>query len=388
VPERAPALRARLLARLATAKLVSEGPERVGELSNAAIAAAMQSGEDLPRAEALIARTWALWTPEHTERRLGIADDLVRLAERLGDPVLRIQSRIWRVVALGELSKFEDVEKEIPRPDARGSEWIVNKYYGLAWRGTLALARGELDDAQHMLDETRRLAAERPFGNLDHALGIKIFALLRERGEIAMLREPLADLVSRYPAVAGWRAALALAHAESGYEDDARREFEFIAAGGFEALPRDFNWLSTLSVLAPTCALVGSSDHAEALYGLLQPYAHRAVVVAHFLNWSGPVSYYLGDLALCGGRIDQSIDHFEDALQRSQQAGSRLFAIRAQRGLVMALLARDGTGDAERARALRADALATARELGLTALEARLRGLAAHPHAVGPTHEQ
>jgi tetratricopeptide (TPR) repeat protein len=380
VADQEPALRARLLARLATAKFLTQGPAGILRLSEASLAAARESSDDLPRAEALIAKSWALWTPDHTERRLGIADELVRLADRIGDPLLALQAKLWRVVALAELSQLDDVEEEIARSSVRG---LKSELQHQTWRCTLALLRGQLDEAEQRLGEVVRLSAEAGSTNMDQLVGIQTFALMRERGQLAMIRTATAEMVARHPKFPGYRAALALTHAESGFEDEARREFEIIAADGWAALPRDFTWLPTLSTLAPTCALLGASNHAEKLYALLLPYAHRAVAIGHFFNWIGPVSQQLGDLAYCAGRIDRSIEHFEDALRRSGEAGARLCEVRAQHGLAKALLARGGVRETARARAVVKEALPTTRKLGLTALEARLRELDARPQVVG-----
>ena len=108
---------------------------------------------------------------------------------------------------------------------------------------------------------------------------------------------------------------MALIHAELGERETAAAMVEQLAAPGFSKFRHDMLFLPGLARLALACADLADSDHAEAIYDLLRPYAGRVVIVgapAHAC-W-GPVDHYLGVLATLGDRPDWAADHFEAAL--------------------------------------------------------------------------
>ena len=47
--------------------------------------------------------------------------------------------------------------------------------------------------------------------------------------------------------------------------------FEALAEPGFDALPRDANWLIALTLLAEVCGALGDAERARELYALLEP---------------------------------------------------------------------------------------------------------------------
>jgi tetratricopeptide (TPR) repeat protein len=66
------------------------------------------------------------------------------------------------------------------------------------------------------------------------------------------------------------------------------------------------------------------------------------------------------------GRWDDAVRHFEDALEANERIGARPWLAHTQRDLARTLDARAAAGDAERARGLRARALAAYQELGIS----------------------
>ncbi len=62
--------------------------------------------------------------------------------------------------------------------------------------------------------------------------------------------------------------------------EEAREEFEHLAATDFADIPRDALWLTCMAYLCEVCAFLGDSSRAEFLYELLEPYAGRTVSVS------------------------------------------------------------------------------------------------------------
>jgi hypothetical protein len=160
--------------------------------------------------------------------------------------------------------------------------------------------------------------------------------------------------------------------AELGRLDEARERFDRLAATGFD-YPRDTTFLTLTSSLAATSGLLDDATHAEVLYEQLLPYAGTNIMV-----WAtapgGPVDHFLGVLATTMGRYDVATTHFEAALALCTRMRSPRYEARAQHGLAMTLTRRDAPGDAERAAVLCEQARATARDLGMVSLLARLEG--------------
>ncbi|HEX8935533.1 MAG TPA: hypothetical protein VF788_15360, partial [Pseudonocardiaceae bacterium] len=82
----------------------------------------------------------------------------------------------------------------------------------------------------------------------------------------------------------------------------------------------------------------------------------------------GPVAYYLGLLAANLSRVDAAAGHFEVALQAAERIGSRPYLALAQGAYGAMLARRDTSLDRPRATQLLANALKTAKELGMRQL--------------------
>ena len=114
-----------------------------------------------------------------------------------------------------------------------------------------------------------------------------MFNIRREQGRLEEVEPSVRRFIELYPALVAWRAALALLLVELGRMDEARAEFEALAAAGFDDLPRDANWLIGVTLLAEVCGALGDGERAEALYALLEPYAGRNVVVGRAATCNG-----------------------------------------------------------------------------------------------------
>src|SRR5262249_5523350 len=141
-----------------------------------------------------------------------------------------------------------------------------------------------------------------------------------------------------YPEI---RMSLAAAYAGMRRLDDARREFEVLAANDFRVLDqRSGNWLVCLGNLAQTCVSIGDAARARPLYALLHTYAGRAVVTLKACSCIGPVDRYLGLLAHARGEWDIAAAHFEDSLELCRRLSSPPFICWTQQNYGAMLRAR------------------------------------------------
>jgi hypothetical protein len=59
---------------------------------------------------------------------------------------------------------------------------------------------------------------------------VQLFAIRREQGRLEEMVAATQAFVAQFPAVPAWRAGLAYQYAELGRTEEARREFEVVAA--------------------------------------------------------------------------------------------------------------------------------------------------------------
>jgi len=168
-----------------------------------------------------------------------------------------------------------------------------------------------------------------------------------------------------------WQPGLALIYTDLGRTDDARAQFERLAADDFAAVPRDALWQTCLAYLAEVCAALGDSTRAARLYELLLPYAELNVLVGldFYLGASGR---YLGQLAATMARWEEAQAHFEHALDLDERTGARTWLAHSRYQFGRMLLARGLPEDRDRALALIAQAGATTEELGMHGLAGRI----------------
>jgi tetratricopeptide (TPR) repeat protein len=366
--EHAPALRARLLARLAMELSFSEQRERRAELSGEAVEISRRVDDTKALGFALVARHWSLWGPRNVDERQTTADDLLRLAERSGDVRLAMQGHRWRMMVLLELGEIDEVDLEIEahRAVASRRRRLSDMVYVELYDAMRLLIAGAFDEAEAASRELRRLGERVQDSNAESAHLLQMLALRRERGGVEELEQMVRARAESVQTIPGWRCVLALLHAETGRHDEARRALEELSSAEFRVLPLDGIWLGAIAHLSEAAAAVGDGERAEVLYRLLQPYADRNIVIAWAAVCAGSASRHLGLLAAVLGRPGQAIAHFEDALAMNERMRARPLVARTQLELAQLLLA-DG-GDHERARDLLDSGLKEAEALGMPRL--------------------
>jgi hypothetical protein len=173
------------------------------------------------------------------------------------------------------------------------------------------------------------------------------------------------DHGERFPWIPRWRDALAAA--ELGDEEAARRELERHGARGFAELPRDGNWMVHVCSLADACVLVGDDRRAAQLYELLLPHGGDNAVT-YSKQPFGPVALRLGKLAALLERWDDAERHFAIALERCERLCARAIRARVLLDHAGALAARGEAGDRERIAAMLDEAAALCAGLGMPRL--------------------
>jgi DNA-binding SARP family transcriptional activator len=360
-----PALRARLLARLAMELSFSEQRERRAEMSGEAVDIARRVGDDSGLGMALVARHWSLWGPGNVKERLQAVNDLLGLAERSGDERLAMQGHRWRMIDLLELGDMDAVDIEIDayRRIAARRRRLSDDLYLHIYRAMRLLFAGDFDEAEAEGQLAARVGERVQDTNTGNATLLQSLMYRRARGRLERLEGPVRYYAERFGTIPGWRCVLAWLLAETGRADDARELLDGFAAEGFRGLPEDGIWLGAVAYLAETAAVLGDATHAAALHDLLEPYADRNVAIGWASTCAGSASRHLGLLADLLGRHDEAVARLETALAMNERMRARPWVVQTQVDLARVLA--HAPADRERAASLFDAALLEARQLGM-----------------------
>ncbi len=386
LPEEDSELRVRLLARLAGALRDQPSSELRDELSRQAVEMARRLGAPSAEAYALAGRYACIWGPDNTEELLGIADRIVLLAERIGEPERALEGHLVRhtslmilgdipaaKAALGEAGRLADLLRQ-----------VLQRWYVACYHTILGLFEGRYGDAEVSIEEVLALGGRAQDLDPQVAYRLQLFALRKEQGRLDEMEEVIRRSVDEYPWYPVFRCALAHLHAEGGREHQARRDFQELAEDGFASIPRDNQWLLAMSLLPAVARYLGDAENGAILHDLLLPYAELNVMFAPELV-TGSMAGAVGVAAETAGRWDAAVSAFETAIVRNSRMGALPARARAQHDYARALLGRGGRADRDLSADLVRSALATAQELGMPALAARLTALQETGTAEAPT---
>jgi class 3 adenylate cyclase/tetratricopeptide (TPR) repeat protein len=340
------ALRARVLGRLARALQSAPDPDRRARLSHAAVDMARRIGDPATLAAVLYEGHLATWGPDNLRERLAAATEVVQLAEAGGDRVTALKGRGFLMadqLELGDLPALE-LGLEAYARAARELGQLHFSWHVPLFRAGQQLLHGHLEEADRLATDALALGrrARDPVVAIYHT--IVLIGLRWEQGRLPELEELLRGFVDRFPANLGWRATLAVLLWEAGLQDEARQQFERLAADDFADLPGTHLYLYHLAVLAIAAHALGDRPRASRLYGLLAPYADRNVLVARLpLGTLGSASHHLGLLAATMARWDEAVAHFDSAVQAHERMHAGPLLARSRDQLGRALRANHGT---------------------------------------------
>lgn len=372
--------RARVLAGLAMALRYAPEAERRASLVREAVAMARRTDDHTALPFALTAMHVANWQPGNVAERLDAATEAVRLAEPTTNRELACWGHHWRAIDLLEMGDIDALDKELNAHQLLAEELRAPYYIwnSLRLRATRAIMGGAIAEGERLAEQA--LAIGRRVDPVDaHAMyTTQIWNIRLWQGRLAELLPDWERYCEYYSAIPAWRARLAWMYAELGLMAEARRELERLTADGAVALPREMHWLAGITFLVQTCAHLGDTTHAQALYDLLQPYAGYNVRSGGYpvsLACFGSASRLLGMLAAMLGRRQAATRHFEEAIAMNTRMGAWPWVAHTQHAYAAMLLSDHAHSDLPRARALLEQGIAHYDRLGMEHFAAAARGL-------------
>ena len=360
------ALRVRLLTRLAGALRDEPSRERRDVLSAQAVALAGDADEPAILAYALSGRANAIVAPDTIDEVLTVSEELLALAQRIGDSEAVVQARNTRCIARlyrGDIAAggadlaASQIAHGLRQP---ALIWLVDTALAM-----LATAQGRLDDAEQLVEQVFAVGEHAEPDAALAVVGVQRYTLcdFRGRRDEDLLRGIL-KLGTMFPARPVLRCVAAHACVRFGREAEARQALGELADDGFSGVPFDQEWLFAMSLLAETTALLQDTDRAATLCHVLSPWGHlNAVDQAEGIR--GSVSRYLGLLETTLGHWDDAERHYEAALSMNAAMQLRPWLAHTQTDYARMLNARHRPGDDERASSLRDAAVQTYRQLGM-----------------------
>ena len=290
----------------------------------------MRLGDDEALVAALSGRHVSLLDVAHIDERLKLSNRLLRLADAAGDPereMQALQARIFDVLMVGDVpgarllhERLDALARELRQP--------LFAHFVVGWACTFAQMDGRLEEAERLAGESYEMRRALGTQDAESVLAAQMFMIRRAQGRLGEILPAVVDAVGRHPALAAWRSALPLAHLAAGDEGRARAELVSLV-DGLGSIPRDFFWLTAMTMLAEASGALRAAGPAERLYRDLAPYASRWVQIGYAAS-DGPVARSLGMLAAARGDAAQSVAHLEHALDLCTAAGAAAFEARAR----------------------------------------------------------
>lgn len=372
------ARRARLLA-LRSQLAYYDGDEAgVASLSAAALDLARASGDDAALAAALRARKEACPGPSGRAERERLASEMLGLAARASSPRNAMWGHIWRINALVEDGRLATAGEElhtlavvVERVGGPVSAWHLDRM-----RACVAQATGRFGEAATLgrrayerMHPVEPAPARGAYFSLLCGLARHV-GILDDAGFFLEQRfEPLPRFVTM------GRLTRAFLLVGAGRREEAATALDQAGPPDGWSLPGFFAAAGYVHGVA-VAADLGRHDVLSDLVDRLAPWSggHAS---GEGVFYAGPVDLALGQGAAALGRLDDAVGHLEAAAGQAASAGAPGFSAEARYHLALALLARDGAGDRQRATEAARDADRLARSLAMAAYVERTGALVA-----------
>ena len=365
-------VRARVLASLAEELAFGRNAES-GKLSAEAIAMARRLGDPLVLAHALHSRFYGLIDPATLDEQRAVSAEEADLARRLGDPWLLFLANFDAAGVAFLAADREAIERHLAEVDRLVAELRqpVPRWLASAGRANWETITGDLEAAERYATES--LAEGQAAGQPDAFLifAAQLFTIRLLQGRLDGLDQLVAAVGASTPLPA-LEPGVALLQLETGRREQARATLEPLASGEFSRIPFDPLRALGLAMCAWVVASLGERTWAHHLEPQLRPYHGLAVFGGAI--WWGPVDHYLALLSQTLGRLDEADQRFSAAAAVASRMGSPPWLPRTQVEWADLLELRGGADDCAKADVLRAEAIATAKRLGLNAVEQRAKG--------------
>jgi hypothetical protein len=312
-----PTTRARLAAALARSWAYGYDAQRGRPFAREAVELAETLDDATLLAGALDAHLATCWGPDDLAERLHITARLREVTAHLDDEQPRLDAHLWRLTTALETVDVLGVHRELAALDVLADETgsPTVGYFAMARRAMHAILVGDYVQAAALVGRVDERGAEAAIPDAFGVYHTLRGELARHTGDREVLQAE-AELYENHAVEHGVQSLLAEAAVlwlEVGDTDRAGRLAVRSAGVGLHAVPRDVDFLLTVSKVVEAAAGSGNSDLASEGLELLRPYCGRAVVNAGAVTCQGVVDDYLWRAAALVG--DQRADEWRTAAE-------------------------------------------------------------------------
>jgi class 3 adenylate cyclase/tetratricopeptide (TPR) repeat protein len=369
--------RARLLAVLANAHNLASETQTRRDLALQAVDAARLSGDEATRMEVVDHTFLTLTTPDRQAEVIDDVERSVALADQIGDPVLRFDTRyslVWVRYQQYDLAGADEVIAELQ---------AITEQIGLPhqrWRvatlltGRLLLA-GRADEADAANERALELGTAAGAPDALGAFGGLLYNIRRQQGRLDEIADFFLDVARDNPSIVSLRVAIPMLLGELGRIDEAAERLAAEAETNYE-IPYHMIWMDGMENLLQAAAYVGDRATARALVHRGAPFAMQVDSPTATLV-RGAFARPLACCATVLGEYDQAEEWFSMAHDGNALLQAPFYIALGQLDHADLCLARRTDGDIERARDLVTTAAATAAEYGCAGLTRRADALLA-----------
>ncbi len=318
--------RARLAVAVARTWAYGGDPDRAIAFAAEGLAFA-EATDDAPLlAAALDAELLVHWGPDDLDERIRVTARLENVVAHLPDVEARLSAHLWRLTTALEALDVTAVRRQLRSldvlADESGSARV--RFFAASRRGMFALLTSDLDGARDALREASAAgteAAEADTYAIVRSLGAHI---ARQAGDVGgLVREAeLYESFGTREGVISITAEAATLWAAADQPDRARALLRQLAGPDFGSIPRDSDWLLSMTCLVEVAVETGVDELAEIARGLLEPYAGRGVVNAGGVAFDGVVDDYLYRAAALLGRDAEAAARRESAAGAYERMGA------------------------------------------------------------------
>lgn len=380
-------IRAHLLALLAMERAGDASDPSCEQMTADAVDLARELGDPSILAIALCARHFVLWRRHRIRERIGVTDEILTVAQAIRNKELEQLGRSWHMLDMMVVGRAGDAEAELQRYSADAERLRQPRFtWGAeSFRAILALWRGQWREAIAFAISALELGVRIGDSTARTTPGIQRFFALRELGEVGDDEGTIRFAMAQFPASPTPRTLLAALLVDTGRLDEARLEFEVLAAEDFQNLTREFR-IGVLPLLAEVCGELGDAKRAALLFEHVAPLA-QLNLPAGLTAFFGSGARYTGILAGAMGRRDLARQHLATAIVHNMRMGSQPWLAWSQFDLARMMLD-DGIVEQAlpneshvTARELREHAGEIAKRLDMKRLAGRLATLATRPES-------
>lgn len=312
---------ARLLALYARELIHTPRFELRQEVARRAVALIDASDDPASLLHSMSALTFALEGPGTLPLRRALALRAVASARTVEDAALEFwTSRAAYFVAV-ESADRQLAQQSLDRMLAIAS--LIGEPR-LRWTAMLyevfeATMETRLDDAERLTEVALEIGTEIGEPDAFALYAGQLFAARSFAGREGELLPIVQGVMEANPDITVFRLAYAIICLAVDQEDEARTILRTAVDQGFDAIPADYAWMTTVIGYAVLTVEFEDADTAAQLYRILEPFGHE--VAFSGATSQGPISAYLGKLASVMGRHDTADEHLREALNIARTFG-------------------------------------------------------------------